>query len=1068
MRQRRMSIQILQESTLGISKSSRPKLSNPPSSTSSKGLCVHHQSRIQSKINKTDITKEIVKGKTSEVNISNTDKKEDIIFVNNNTRVVGIDKLDKTDKTDKTNKTDQVDKRNNKDKVAIDKSDKDKDHQVVIVSKVDKKDKDKEITIKPSTPPPPYTETDHTLSSHSNPTTSFIPKEKNKDSSKLPTKEKVLPRFNSLPLNTHQSGTSKEHKLKVDTGNSKIQQESVSRDTRTRDQDLKIPSTQSPLFIKVEDRKHSTDPDKSGRSGESRPRAFSQAQAQAQLLVKDSTTTTQTVLPLFTHTTPSYPFTPYISNQYTQETNTQSKSKHHNHNHNQKRHLTPPPKPLTTQPTPSFPLTSPIHPPSNQFPFPGSYPYTNPSSPSHQYPPTSFPFPTQQYPFIPSQQYPFPSPPTHTQPLTPQVYPNPERSNRLPLSTRLRTLSGPNTHKDTPPLPHPTFPNLPFRVNRREEINSGRLNWKDIPNRTRKEESRQSIIGRREEEGYPFVKSTGILKKEENSIKNKEGIRKEEGFLSNFLARNTRSESRTTFSTDISRSTESSRTTGTTGLSGTTGTRRSNSNSTETETEIDEMANSGPPRMLILSGGGTEALLLLPPSYDKALAAAYEKLGVNKNTHDLRLTCKASEIPWIGPALGTEEVFIADNDSFHYACAGKAVVRLGVVVFDKNVGKGGDQNKGGATVAAAPPAPASGSGEKKDKDKEGGGGGAKPSGQTADVSMSVETTAGKGATLLASLSGELSKGLPPGDYLGTLTVEEKTFNQQFVGRQLGPNEVLTKYVVHDKNTARLLFRPRSLRPQIDLLYPEEKSVRVTFRTRLRLLGHPLWPTQLSELIRLQQLEVSLSVQDWQIVSAYPMTSLQPDGPRQRLRWFLKVKGNGTVEDLLTGTETSGLFVEMLPVSKPRPTSTPAIDAPLIPSWPDIRPQTAWCLPQTLFIPHIDRVLQSLGLPVESRTAMIISWLPGITRHKNIAYKILGNDAMSPSSQLNIIPPPDVLIRIFILFKGIPDGEMKSWQDAGIVQAEMGLDWRGIVGYNEHLYDENKFRVFEYGAMEVFD
>ena len=32
---------------------------------------------------------------------------------------------------------------------------------------------------------------------------------------------------------------------------------------------------------------------------------------------------------------------------------------------------------------------------------------------------------------------------------------------------------------------------------------------------------------------------------------------------------------------------------------------------------------------------------------------------------------------------------------------------------------------------------------------------------------------------------------------------------------------------------------------------------------------------------------------------------------------------------------------------------------------------------------MDRVLSMLGLPVESRTSMITSWLPSIIRHKNI-------------------------------------------------------------------------------------
>ena len=60
-----------------------------------------------------------------------------------------------------------------------------------------------------------------------------------------------------------------------------------------------------------------------------------------------------------------------------------------------------------------------------------------------------------------------------------------------------------------------------------------------------------------------------------------------------------------------------------------------------------------------------------------------------------------------------------------------------------------------------------------------------------------------------------------------------------------------------------------------------------------------------------QLEVSLSVADWQVLAAYPMTSLIPEDGRQRLRWFLRVKPGGIIEDLLTGTEASGLFVELL-------------------------------------------------------------------------------------------------------------------------------------------------------------
>lgn len=113
--------------------------------------------------------------------------------------------------------------------------------------------------------------------------------------------------------------------------------------------------------------------------------------------------------------------------------------------------------------------------------------------------------------------------------------------------------------------------------------------------------------------------------------------------------------------------------------------------------------------------------------------------------------------------------------------------------------------------------------------------------------------------------------------------------------------------------------------------------------------------------------------------------------------------------------------------------------------------------------------------------MITNWLPGITRHKNIvsptlpslsngakhvlvliekAYRSLGPDQLNSTTTLTMIPPPDVLIRLMVciphvdmkpenraneqvLFRGVPDSEMKEWEARGLVHAEMGLDWTGV-------------------------
>ncbi|KAI9632755.1 uncharacterized protein MKK02DRAFT_41065 [Dioszegia hungarica] len=433
---------------------------------------------------------------------------------------------------------------------------------------------------------------------------------------------------------------------------------------------------------------------------------------------------------------------------------------------------------------------------------------------------------------------------------------------------------------------------------------------------------------------------------------------------------------------------------------------------------------AAPPRMLLLNGGGNEAFVALPTTYDKAVQAAADKFTIPKN--DIRLSCAASDMPWIGAYVNSPQVFITDNDSYYYACAQKAVVRLTVINL-----------KAGEATAAAP-ATGGGAPAKGGAPAGGGGGGAAPAKaeKTAEVSLTCETAAGKTVSMSGTVAGDLANGPPAGQYLGTLTVEDKTAKQKFVGKALGPNDILTKFVIHDQATARLLCRPRSIQPKLDILSRTDTGV-----------------------------EVSYSLTDWQVLTAYPMTSLSSESGQTRIRWFAQVGAGGRVTDLLTGTESSGLFMDILPTSKPAPAAVEP-EGPLLPAWPDIRPINAFCLPQSLFIPHIDRILTALGVPVEGRTSMITSWLPSLMRHKNIAYRLLSPAQLEPSISLRIIPPPEVLVRIFVLFRGVPDAEVGEWHDRGLLHAEAGLDWKDAIGWDVNVGDESKFRVIEYAFMEV--
>lgn len=70
--------------------------------------------------------------------------------------------------------------------------------------------------------------------------------------------------------------------------------------------------------------------------------------------------------------------------------------------------------------------------------------------------------------------------------------------------------------------------------------------------------------------------------------------------------------------------------------------------------------------------------------------------------------------------------------------------------------------------------------------------------------------------------------------------------------------------------------------------------------------------------------------------------------------------------------------------------------------------------------------------------------------------------------MSVSPAPDVTVRIFMLFKGLKEGEVhRNWR-AALAKADLfTARWRGIVGVDSRpLEDSSLFRVVEWGGMKV--
>jgi len=82
-------------------------------------------------------------------------------------------------------------------------------------------------------------------------------------------------------------------------------------------------------------------------------------------------------------------------------------------------------------------------------------------------------------------------------------------------------------------------------------------------------------------------------------------------------------------------------------------------------------------------------------------------------------------------------------------------------------------------------------------------------------------------------------------------------------------------------------------------------------------------------------------------------------------------------------------------------------------------------------------------------------------------RFLPQEAYEQAAPLEVLPRPDVVTRIFMLFKGIGTEDVGEW-DASQKRAEEDVHrWIDVVGVDvQRTIDTQLFRVIEWGGMEL--
>jgi hypothetical protein len=220
---------------------------------------------------------------------------------------------------------------------------------------------------------------------------------------------------------------------------------------------------------------------------------------------------------------------------------------------------------------------------------------------------------------------------------------------------------------------------------------------------------------------------------------------------------------------------------------------------------------------------------------------------------------------------------------------------------------------------------------------------------------------------------------------------------------------------------------------------------------------------------LEHVSVRLSLsREWDYSALYPVVEPKSEDGRSVVQWDVAAKSSGELTDKASGLELSYLFWEATSISGRPP--TPSYDGQSTgfdPSRPSLAPENAAVLAFSPFLKHIDHALTSLGLHVSARNDFITFWLPHFVRihesGKVIGFRFLPQADYEQAARLDVTPVPEVVTRVFLLFGGV-DSTNEMWSEA--CSRAKSVDWKKVVGVRDEAMDSSKFRVLEWGGMEV--
>ncbi|KAJ7057233.1 ubiquitin-domain-containing protein [Mycena amicta] len=208
------------------------------------------------------------------------------------------------------------------------------------------------------------------------------------------------------------------------------------------------------------------------------------------------------------------------------------------------------------------------------------------------------------------------------------------------------------------------------------------------------------------------------------------------------------------------------------------------------------------------------------------------------------------------------------------------------------------------------------------------------------------------------------------------------------------------------------------------------------------------------------------VRGWSFSAIYPVVPVvrKDANVHEWVDWSVRTGANGCLVDKKSGSQVSYLFWEALTNdSELSPPPSPVLGA-IEPFRPEqarysFTHVTSVALSIEATPLYVDLALLELGLDTEARTSFITYWLPSFLEHKHILLSFIPQVAYEKAAPMTVIPLPDVITRVFMIFRELSKDQLGVW--AGLSNRPAGT-WRDIVGVPEKKLQQNTslFTVME--------